>query len=300
MKEEVGEFGVLHRCVTHWNIGGLAVNQEIGWLIRKTGLLRAEMSNLAEKQSQRLQGLSPQRAVSARNLLHYLALRRHDLREMQELLADLGLSSLGRTEGYAMSGLGAVLNLLHRLAGNSATVEEAECTRALGREFLAANTEALLGGKPPGRNVRIMVTMPGEAATDFTLVRCLLEAGMNCMRINCAHDNEAAWLGMIRNLRLARKETGLACRVQMDLAGPKLRTGAIRPAVTVLHVKPERDLYGVVTTNARIWLTPATRPEAAPEAADAVVPMPARWPNALALGRKLRLSIRGARRRPGV
>ncbi|MGZ5537796.1 MAG: pyruvate kinase, partial [Chthoniobacterales bacterium] len=37
---------------------------------------------------------------SARNLIHYLALRRHDLRELQEQLAALGLSSLGRTESH--------------------------------------------------------------------------------------------------------------------------------------------------------------------------------------------------------
>ena len=36
--------------------------------------------------------------ASARNLLHYLALRSHDLRGAQPLLASHGLSSLGRTE----------------------------------------------------------------------------------------------------------------------------------------------------------------------------------------------------------
>jgi pyruvate kinase len=32
--------------------------------------------------------------------------------------------------------------------------------------------------------------MPSEAATDHELVRDLLARGMNCMRINCAHDNQ--------------------------------------------------------------------------------------------------------------
>jgi pyruvate kinase len=34
-----------------------------------------------------------------------------------------------------------------------------------------------------------MVTMSTEAGTDYGLVRDLLLNGMDCMRINCAHDN---------------------------------------------------------------------------------------------------------------
>jgi pyruvate kinase len=38
-----------------------------------------------------------------------------------------------------------------------------------------------------------MVTMPTEAGDDYTLVQDLLKHGMDCMRINCAHDNAATW-----------------------------------------------------------------------------------------------------------
>ena len=55
-----------------------------------------------------------------------------------------------------------------------------------GRRLLAEHTEALLGAATPGRSVRIMVTMPGEAAGNYALVHELLQQGMNCMRINCA------------------------------------------------------------------------------------------------------------------
>src|SRR6516162_3690871 len=54
---------------------------------------------------------------SVRNLIHYLALRRHDIRELQEELAALGLSSLGRMEAHVLAGIEAVLKLLNRLAG---------------------------------------------------------------------------------------------------------------------------------------------------------------------------------------
>ncbi len=50
------------------------------------------------------------------------------------------------------------------------------------------------------------------------------------MRINCAHDDARAWLRMIEHLRRAEQLLGKSCRVVMDLAGPKLRTGTLEPA----------------------------------------------------------------------
>ena len=101
-----------------------------------------------------------------------------------------------------------------------------------------------------------MVTMSSDAATDYELVRDLVRNGMDCMRINCAHDNPEVWLGMIRNLQKAREETGRNCRILMDVAGPKLRTGPIEPGPSVIKCRPKRDVYGRVVTPARIWLTP--------------------------------------------
>lgn len=54
--------------------------------------------------------------------------------------------------------------------------------------LLRDHTRALLGPEPTDRLVRIMVTMPSEAASDARLVYDLLLAGMDVMRINCAHD----------------------------------------------------------------------------------------------------------------
>jgi pyruvate kinase len=49
---------------------------------------------------------------SAYNLVHYLAIRRHDVRALQDELARLGLSSLGRMEAHVMASLHAVLEVL--------------------------------------------------------------------------------------------------------------------------------------------------------------------------------------------
>jgi hypothetical protein len=67
-----------------------------------------------------------------------------------------------------------------------------------------------------------MMTMRSEAAMEYTLVRDLLNAGMDAMRINCAHDDATAWHSMVETLRRAEKEVGRRCRILMDLAGPKI------------------------------------------------------------------------------
>jgi pyruvate kinase len=164
---------------------------------------------------------------SARNLVHYLALRRHDVRQLQSQLALLGLSSLGRTESHVLTAVQTVHRVLNALLGANGTLpcpDLPAVEMGEGIELLEANADALLGPQPPGRKVRIMVTMSSEAATDYELVRNLVRNGMDCMRINCAHDKPQTWLDMIRNLRNAQKETGRNCRVLMDVAGPKLRT----------------------------------------------------------------------------
>jgi pyruvate kinase len=210
---------------------------------------------------------------SACNLAHYLALRRHDIRALQAKLAVLGLSSLGRTEGHVLSAIQTVHRVLNSLIGSpdhSGILAEPAIKMGEGSRLLKANTDALLGPRPSARNVRIMVTMPTEASTDYELVRDLVRSGMDCMRINCAHDNPDVWLGMIRNLEKARKESRHLCRVEMDLAGPKLRTGPIEPGRAVIRCRPERDELGRVTRPALIWLTPVESPEPSPQKATAI------------------------------
>src|SRR5215475_11571294 len=52
---------------------------------------------------------------SARNLLHYLAVRQIDIRQLQIGLASIGLSSLGRMEAHTLNTLSEVLFALHRI-----------------------------------------------------------------------------------------------------------------------------------------------------------------------------------------
>ena len=267
-------------------------------VLREVSAIRAEMVSTAAQAQPLLELVHARHRESARNLLHYLSLRRRDLRPLQVRLAALGLSSLGRAEPNVLATIDAVLRVLRHLAESSPTPHPSEAAPVAfgeGQRLLAAHTDALLGPPPPGRGVRIMVAMPSEAARDPALVRGLLQQGMDCMRINCAHDDAAAWLRMIEHLRQAQTAVGRSCRVVMDLAGPKLRTGPLEPAAPVLRVRPQRDAYGCVTAPARVWLTAdGSEP---PSPADACLPVPAAWLAALRVGGRVQFTdARGARR----
>jgi len=197
------------------------------------------------------------RRPSAANLLHYVALRRQDIRGLQEKLELMGISSLGRSEGHVLYNIDAVIRILQRLAREPGVIEPAvEGVSPLdGREILESNAQALFGPSEPGREVRMMATMPSDAASDYTLVRDMVAAGMDCMRINCAHDSEPSWLSMVENMRRAEREVGRKCTVMMDIAGPKMRTGKLEPGPQVMRIKPDRDAYGCVTRPATVFLT---------------------------------------------
>ena len=195
---------------------------------------------------------------SARNLAHYLALRRHDLRELQGRLAGLGLSSLGRAETHVLASLDKVLGILHTLAGRAwVSMDRDEPTGwNTGRELLNQHIEALFGALPSERQVRIMVTLPSEAAVDATLIESLVQSGMDVARINCAHDTAEARIAMAAHARRAARQAGRQVRVLMDLGGPKIRTGPIQPGPSVLKLRPQRDAFGAVTSPARLHLCP--------------------------------------------
>jgi pyruvate kinase len=225
-----------------------------------------------------LSEVHPHFQASARNFAHYLALRRHDLRALQLKLAAMGLSSLGRSESSALATVDAVAEALRRITGSNDernTTPNGAVDFATGQKLLIDHTDALLGPVPEGRAARIMVTMPSEAGQDFALVRDLLDSGMDCMRVNCAHDDQRIWAGMIENLRRAQQVLSKPCRVAMDLAGPKLRTGPLEPGPAVLRIRPQRDEFGRVTAAARVWLTGIG--QAPPTQADAVIPVPQDW-----------------------
>ena len=228
---------------------------EIEFLIARLQPIRSEVLQAEQHFREELDRVYLGNLQSARNLVHYVSLRRHDIRDLQEDLGRLALSSLGRLESHVIATLDALLALLHKIAGRDwpeRAIEETFAEFDSGSALLEKHTVESLGEAPGDRNVRIMVTMPSEAASDPNLVRDFLDRGMNIMRINCAHDSAEEWLRIVENLQAAQEETGKACKITFDLAGPKLRTGPLSPGPGIIRWKPVRNELGQVTTPAYV------------------------------------------------
>ncbi len=249
-------------------------------LIGQLERLHDEMRRQHVERAESLERVHPSHQQGAANLIDYLILRRHDIRSLQASLAELGLSSLGRAEEHVITTLERVLGLLYLMAGRTDVRRtEAAVSFGAGRRALEANADALLGPSPHDRSTRILVTMPSEAADDFPLVRSLMAHGMECARINCAHDDEERWERMVGHIRRAAKELGQPCPILMDLPGPKLRTGPIEAGPRVVRLRPKRDALGRPVEPARALLVPddqGATPGRAPASA-ILVPVRREW-----------------------
>ncbi len=205
---------------------------------------------------------------SITNLAQYLALRELDLRPLQEKLSEAGLSSLDSIEPHVFASLKSVLHVLSRALGISTDINS-DCLFPDFREsagILENNTQKVLGGSHHQRITRIMVTMPTEAAHDYTFVRNLIEEGMDIARINCAHDDVPIWRRMIANIRQAAADSHSPCRILMDLAGHKIRTGPIPGDAQSLNIKIKKNSRGKSPDTIRFRIIPDGQGSAASSA----------------------------------
>ena len=247
-------------------------------LLEQVDVLLTKLSEAESSWADWLSAVAPLRRSSARNLVHYWAIRQFDLRELQTGLAVFGLSSLGRSESHVQATLAAVRSAIAAMvderwqppAPSAVPIEQ-------GPEILRQHTAELLGPQPAHRMTRIMVTLPSEAATDPDLVRGLVQRGMNIARINCAHDDVQAWRAMAHRVRDAAACADTTCLVAMDLAGPKLRTGPLEPGPRVMKLRPQRNAVGQVVAPARAWLTSSEEPVGPPEPGMALITVPRQW-----------------------
>jgi pyruvate kinase len=275
-----------------WDAGECKAVIEQLWTMRQSMLdYEAALAPL-------LLGVDPAYRPSARNLAHYLTLRHMDRRALQEWLSRVGLSSLGRAESHVLANLDKVLGILHRLTGQPWKSQSQDEPAGIhsGRKLLERHTTELLGPPPSDRAVRIMVTLPSEAAGDFGLVRRLVVSGMDIARINCAHDGPTEWKAMAAHVRRAALSAARPVRILMDLGGPKLRTGTMACGRSVLRIKPLRDDVGQVLIPARVGMRVAgsTMPVAG---AAAHIGVEAAWLSQLKLGDHIDLTdARGADR----
>lgn len=159
--------------------------------------------------------------IALTNLLRYLVLRTEDIRDLQDKLHIHGLSSMASAESHILSQMQAILQRLGKTYRSS---ELDPCTHDYSKKEIERKSEKLFGKKHDRGIPHIMVTFDGAFADQYDTIKKLLLQGMNVARINCAHDDEATWVKMLLHIKRASKETGLSCKIYMDLAGPKIRT----------------------------------------------------------------------------
>ena len=76
------------------------------------------------------------------------------------------------------------------------------------------------------RRTKIIATL-GPATDDEAVLRQIIEAGVDVVRLNFSHDDEDAHARRIVAVRQIAREAGRVVAVMQDLQGPKIRIGKL-------------------------------------------------------------------------
>lgn len=217
----------------------------------------AATKKLTQSYKAELAQVIPKNKISAQNLIYYRAMRQTDMREIQKLLGQMGLSRMAKAEGHVLFSLRTTKAIIESLVNETPLIlPKVSPNPKKSQKHLSTNAKKLLGYRSNDRRTRIMVTMPSEAANNAEMVNELVAAGMNSARINCAHDNAESWAKMIQHIREAQGKHRRKIKVCMDLAGPKIRTGDIKEGPQIVRIKAKKDEFGQTISPANIWLSP--------------------------------------------
>eukprot|EP01018_Ginkgo_biloba_P004415 Gb_41055 [translate_table: standard] len=278
-------------------------------VLEKLEAVRLHALALEQWNAPRLKECHSHYRASAINLIHYVALRSMDVHQLQGALSVLGLSNLEGINAHIMASLMSIIQILQCLTYPSSKTDDesnfddevrspnieitkrSRPTSDLQSSLLNSNgkfeeisllamenharynAEVLFGPPPEERKTHIMVTVGSEAVDNDNLIYDLIKGGVSLVRINCAHDNPDVWRIIIKNVRSCSQMLEQPCRVLMDLAGPKLRTGPFKSGPSVKKIKPSKDAKGVVLAPAQVWLAPLEVSPPPHMSPDAVLPV---------------------------
>jgi len=222
----------------------------------------SEATLVEQRYNYLIKSVHPNHKAGARNLVHYLALRTFKLNEAQQLIYELGFQDIMEFNAHIMWSLNKLQQLIECSGANhNKKVTDRKASKVVSltnaAKNLRKNTRSLFGKKPRGRRTRIMVTLPQRTIEDERYVRRLVKAGMDIARINCAHDEADDWRKMVENIRKANEKSAKPTLVSFDLAGPKIRTGAVVSGPDVVRIKPGKDELGAISKPAKLWLAPS-------------------------------------------
>ncbi|KAL1531978.1 pyruvate kinase [Salvia divinorum] len=209
---------------------------------------------------------------SAINLLHYLALKSLDTEQIKEELSSIGLMNLETINTNVLSSLVGCIEMLinsrpESLLGLKVSSEGFPVHQSLVNKNVdlgmtamvkkaSSNRGILLGKLPSQKMAYIMVTVGQEAAENDTHITDLVNSGATIFRINCAHGNPELWSKIIATVKRCSHILEQPCRILMDLAGPKLRTGRLKDGPCVVKISPKRNALGSIIRGAQVWLSP--------------------------------------------
>lgn len=209
--------------------------------------------------------------ASATNLIHYLALKCLDVEQLKEDLSSVGLLNLETINPCVIANLTAGIQMLENLKSYPLNIKENACGEISNKKSLdkqkkgefiidtmrkkaSSNMKILLGPLADERTAHIMVTVGQEVTENETLITDILKSGATIIRINCAHGNPSIWSEIIRRVRRSSQMLEKPCRILMDLAGPKLRTGNMKAGPCVIKISPKKNACGDIMLPAQVWL----------------------------------------------
>ena len=249
------------------------------WLLDELKTLRDAMERIEIEEQATLAAIAPRFQASAINLLHFIAFHRNNHPGLQLGMREAGLCSLGGCDGHLHASLSTVIGVLQKLEGLPAEPSSPSAAPSSlgGQALIQAHGERLLGGQlgeeSRTRTAAIMVTLPALATEQAALIAELVEAGMDIARINCGHDGPEVWNNLVTLVRSAAAAAGRDVRIAMDLAGPKIRIGALPSQPGVVDARPLRNRYGTLLQSARILAVPMEGADVPPDRQPDVAPM---------------------------
>ena len=268
-------------------------------LLDELKTLREAMERIEIEEQATLAAIAPRFQASATNLLHFIAFHRSNHPGLPMAMREAGLCSLEGCDGHLHASLSTVIGVLQKLEG--LPVEPPRPSAApssLGAQALRqAHGERLLGGRPGADSgtstAAFMTTLPALATEQASLIGDLIEAGLPIARINCGQDGPEVWSDLVARVRSAAATAGSDVRIAMDLAGPKIRIGALPSQPGVVDARPQRNRYGKLLQSARILAVPsegsAGQPPRQPELAPVdVLPIRNEGWRSLTIGDRLR------------
>lgn len=233
-----------------------------------------KMYEFENKYRSQINNVHPNYSYSAKNLVHYLAMRSFNINVFQENLEDIGLPVTLESQNNILFSLLNLRTVVYSLLDYKLSDEDQGfLSNREVKKIHEENSKALFGTIKNKRRTAILVTQPTEAADDEDFIKSLLKQGMDCARVNCAHDDEIIWKQIIDHVRVNEPD----CKIMMDLGGPKLRTGKMKPGPKVIHIKPKKNTFGQVIEPAIIWLAPYGIMPPKGKEFDVIIPVNKKW-----------------------